>query len=78
MLQKRSPYKNREPDVMVDPNVTCNVSIFSRATDTKGRMRMALRRVSVTLFNTNNSATNVLPAEVGAEYTRFFPSENEE
>ena len=42
-------------------------------TETKGRMKRALRRVSKTLFNISNSATMVLPALVGAEYTRLPP-----
>ena len=52
---------------------TWSETIFSRVTETKGRMKRALRRVSKTLFNISNSATMVLPALVGAEYTRLPP-----
>ena len=49
-------------------------SIFSLATETKGRMKMAFLRVSTTRLRMSSSATSVLPAEVGAEYTRLPPA----
>ena len=52
---------------------TCRLSIFSLTTDTKGRMKIAFLFVSTTCLNISSSATMVLPALVGAEYTRFPP-----
>ena len=50
---------------------TCKYFIFSLAIDTNGSIMMALRRVSNTFLSINSSATSILPAEVGAEYTKL-------
>ena len=55
---------------------TCRYKAFSLQTDTNGKMIIAFLCDSSTLFNTSSSATRVLPALVGAEYSKLPPAGN--
>jgi hypothetical protein len=61
--------------ILEENQQTCKPNIFSLAKEINGKITKAFFLVSKTLLIMSTSATRVLPAEVGAEYTKLPPKE---